>query len=130
MVAAGSAADELTALERGLHALNSGMDGKAYAVSVGRSQPTIAREISAARVAGAVTDIGYEVGDRFSQLVEIHAAPDWLWPALVAAMLRDGIKTAAPATAHRSGDLGSLARRMPPGRALGRGQGILSAAAG
>jgi hypothetical protein len=32
------------------------------------------------RVASAVPDIRYSVD--FSQLIEIHAAPEWLWPAL------------------------------------------------
>ena len=42
-----------------------------------------------AEVAAAIPDIGNGV-DRFSQLVEIHTAPRWLWPALVAAMLAKG----------------------------------------
>jgi hypothetical protein len=82
-----NAQGELHPLERGRHALGSGMDGKAYAANVGRPQPSVAREISAATVAEAVTDIGYGVLlAHFSHLVEIHAAPAWLWPALVAAM--------------------------------------------
>jgi hypothetical protein len=36
-----NAQGELSALERGLHALNSGMDVKAYAGSVGRARTTI-----------------------------------------------------------------------------------------
>ncbi len=40
----------------------------------------------AAKVA-AVTDVGH---DRFAELVEIHAAPEWLWSALVAAMVKGG----------------------------------------
>ncbi len=32
-------------------------------------------------------DIGVEAAKHFSQLVEIHAARPWLWPALVEAML-------------------------------------------
>jgi hypothetical protein len=50
---------ELTALERGIHALNSGMHVKAYAASVGRKQQTVSNEVLAARVAHAVPDIGY-----------------------------------------------------------------------
>jgi hypothetical protein len=41
---------ELTALERGLHALRSGMDVKAYAASVGRKQRTVYNEAQAAEV--------------------------------------------------------------------------------
>jgi hypothetical protein len=52
----------------------------------GLPQRSVANEVCAARGADAVADIGYEISDRFSQLVEIHAAPPWLWPALVSAM--------------------------------------------
>src|ERR1700731_3700574 len=78
---------ELTALERGLHALRSGMDVKAYAGSVGRKQRTVYNEAQAAEVFRCVADIGNDLSERFSQLVEIHSAPTWLWPALVAAMV-------------------------------------------
>jgi hypothetical protein len=88
MLATCNAQSELTALERGLHAMHAGMDVKAYAASVGRKHTTVADEVYAARVIGAVnTDIRIEAADRFSQLVAIHAARPWLWPALVAAML-------------------------------------------
>jgi uncharacterized protein (UPF0548 family) len=33
-----------------------------------------------------------ESSDRFFQLVEIHAAPSWHWPALVSAMLAKGLE--------------------------------------
>jgi hypothetical protein len=36
-----NAQSELTALERGMHALNSGMDIKAYAESVGRKRESV-----------------------------------------------------------------------------------------
>jgi hypothetical protein len=78
---------ELTALERGLHALHSSMDVKAYAGSVGRARTTVQDEVKAARVASSVTDIRHDLWQHFAKLVEIHAAPAWLWPALVAAML-------------------------------------------
>jgi len=71
-----------------MHALHSGQDVRAYADSTGRKRGVISNEICAARVAAAVQISGQE--DRFSQLVEIHAAPNWLWPALVAAMLAKG----------------------------------------
>lgn len=50
----------------------------------------VADEVYAARVAGAVsdTDIRIELSRYFSQLVAIHAARPWLWPALVAARPR------------------------------------------
>jgi hypothetical protein len=58
------------------------MDVKAYAESVGRKHQTVLDEVHAAKVA-ADTDI--RVDGFFSQLVVIHAAPQWLWAALVAA---------------------------------------------
>ena len=50
-------------------------------------------------MAEAVTDVGYtavpdirhtDLSAHFSQLVAIHAAPAWLWPALLAALLAKG----------------------------------------
>jgi hypothetical protein len=74
---------ELSALEKGMHALHSGMDVKAYAASVGRARTTVHAEVYAAEVATVVPDIGNELTKHFAKLVEIHAAPQWLWPALV-----------------------------------------------
>lgn len=88
-LALNNAQGELSPIERGMHALHSGMAGKTYAGSIGRPQPSIAREISAARVAESVTDVGYDIADKFSQLVEIHAAPEWLWSALVSALIAE-----------------------------------------
>lgn len=70
---------ELSALERGMHALNSQMDTKAYAASVGRAEHynAVYNEVCAARVA-SVCHVTNDLAKRFSQLVEIHAAPDWL----------------------------------------------------
>jgi ParB-like nuclease domain len=85
-LATSNSQSELTAIERGVHALHSEMDGKAYAASVGRPRRSVADEICAARVFQAVADVRHDLWDRVSQLVAIHAAPDWLWPALVDAM--------------------------------------------
>jgi len=63
------------------------MDVRAYAELTGRKFTTVQREIQAASVAKACTDIGTQA-QHFSQLVEIHAAPQWLWLALVRALLR------------------------------------------
>jgi hypothetical protein len=60
---------------------------KAYAVGVGRARSTVHDEVYAAEVAEAVPDIRNSLSRHFAKLVEIHAAPAWLWPALVAAML-------------------------------------------
>jgi ParB-like chromosome segregation protein Spo0J len=85
-----NAQGELTALERGMHALHSGMDVKAYAESVGRKRSTVHDEVYAATVADAVPDIRNDITAFFSQLVAIHAAPRWLWPALVSRMVDEG----------------------------------------
>ena len=85
LLATSNAQSEWTALERGRHALRSGLDTKAYAESVGRARQTVDNEIRAARVAQAVPDIGHATP--FSQLIEIHAALKWLWAALVEAMI-------------------------------------------
>ena len=60
---------ELSALERGMHALRSGMDVHAYGETVGRKFTTVQREIQATRVAQACADIGTQATERFSQLV-------------------------------------------------------------
>jgi hypothetical protein len=46
---------ELTPLERGMHALRSAMDVKAYAQRVGRARTSVQDEIEAARVVSSVT---------------------------------------------------------------------------
>jgi hypothetical protein len=79
-----NAQGELTELERGMHALHSGMDVKAYAESIGRARKTVSNEVLAAKVADAVADMGHDLSDHFRSLTEPHAAPDWLWPKLVA----------------------------------------------
>jgi ParB-like chromosome segregation protein Spo0J len=82
-----NAQSELTPIERGRHALGSDMDVKAYAESVGRARTSVQKEVYAAKVAEGVPDIGHAISGSFSQLVEIHAAPEWLWSALVSAMV-------------------------------------------
>ncbi len=62
------------------------MDVKAYAASVGRARVTVQREVMAAKVA-AVFNGEHDLSKQFLTLVEIHAAPEWLWSALVAAMV-------------------------------------------
>ena len=64
-----------------MHALHSGMTERAYSESVGRAKTSVHREIAAATVADAWSDIGPDPSSYFSQLVEIHAAPRWLWSA-------------------------------------------------
>jgi hypothetical protein len=74
-----------------MHALHSGIDVRGYSESVGRSKSRVQSEISAARVAEACPDIGTDPSSHFSQLVEIHAASRWLWPALVETMVAEGM---------------------------------------
>lgn len=75
---------ELHALEEGKHAAESGMDLKAYAEAAGKARKTLTTKVLAYRV-WAVADIGHEQAqEHWSSLAEIHAAPQWLWPALVA----------------------------------------------
>lgn len=74
---------ELSPLERGMHALHSGMEVKAYAAMVGRAGSTVAQEYRAAKVATAVMHVHNDLSDLTRHLAEIHAAPEWLWPALV-----------------------------------------------
>ena len=59
------------------------MDVNAYAASVGRAHKTVHDEVCAARVAADA----HARTDDFRTLVAIHAAPRWLWRALVAAMV-------------------------------------------
>jgi ParB-like chromosome segregation protein Spo0J len=77
---------ELLPLERGMHALKSGLDVKAYAASVERPRQTVSVEVCAARVASAVPHMWHEVVERARQLAELHAAASWLWPTLVGRM--------------------------------------------
>jgi hypothetical protein len=77
---------ELHPLEEGKHAAESGIDLKAYAEASGKVRTTLSTKVKAWRVL-AVTDIGHEVvRDSWSQLAEIHTAPQWLWTALVKQM--------------------------------------------
>lgn len=43
-----------------------------------------------APIADAVADIGRDTANRFFPACGIHAAPEWLWLALVKAMLAKG----------------------------------------
>jgi ParB/RepB/Spo0J family partition protein len=90
-----NAQSELTALERGLHALHSGMDVKAYAASIGRVRSTVHNEVYAAEVAEAVPYVWNELSKVFSHLIEVHAAPRWLWSALVEKLIADDLSVVA-----------------------------------
>ena len=66
----------------------------AYAKAVGRPQQSVQLEVHAAEVYREVTTyvVTLVPTDRPRHLAEVHAAPQWLWPALVHAMV------GAPAT--------------------------------
>jgi ParB family chromosome partitioning protein len=88
---------ELSPLERGMHALGATEKGKhgrsiaAYAEKVGRKEPSVNSEIRAARVASSQTSVNFaELLRKCSLLVEIHAAPQACWPALVDQMMKHG----------------------------------------
>lgn len=96
-LALNNAQGELHPLERGLHALGvveKGKHGKsidAYARRVGREKEarSIAREIEAAEVAAEI-GASADFADNWSALSELHTAPRWLWPALVAQLVEHG----------------------------------------
>lgn len=80
---------ELHPLEEGKHAAESAMDLKAYAEQSGKAQTTLRNKLMAWRVA-TESHVGFDkVRDCWRNLAEIHAAPEWLWSALVNQMLAD-----------------------------------------
>lgn len=86
-----NAQGELHPLEEGLHALGSGMSVNAYAKAIGKPQPTMAFKVQAARVLQAISyEIGSGLRSRWRCLAEIHAASEWLWPALAAELAERG----------------------------------------
>lgn len=80
---------ELHPLEEGKHAAESGKSGSEYAKQVGQSQPAVALKIMASRVWSAITCVitPQQAKDSWRNLAEIHAAPQWLWTALVQQMI-------------------------------------------
>lgn len=89
-----NAQSELTALERGMHALHSGKSIRDYAEEVGTSATTVTYQRHAADVFTHVNSAA-DMSERTRQLVEIHAAPRWLWSALVSAMIADSLTVEA-----------------------------------
>lgn len=77
---------ELHPLEEGLHSLRSGKSQSQYARETGKTRENIKLRENSAKV--------YESGrclpewrKWWSNLAEIHAAPEWLWPAMAARMV-------------------------------------------
>ena len=81
---------ELHPLEEGKHAAESGMDLKAYAERAGKDRSTLARKVMAWRVLAVCHVAHTEVSECWRNLAEIHAAPQWLWSALVQQMIEGG----------------------------------------
>ena len=81
---------ELHPLEEGKHAAESGMDLKAYAEASGKVRGTLKDKVLSWRVFCAVGDVPHEVRKSWTNLSEIHAAPNWLWSALVKQMVESG----------------------------------------
>jgi protein gp37/ParB-like chromosome segregation protein Spo0J len=86
-LALNNAQGELHPLEVGMHALKSGIGVREYAERMGQSKTAIGVKRAAASVADACPDIGTEAMGYWSHLAEIHAAPKWLWSALVSALI-------------------------------------------
>lgn len=81
---------ELHPLEEGKHAAESGMDLKAYAEAAGKARQSLQHKVYAWRVLSSVPHVGHaDIRDQWRNLAEIHAAPEWLWPALVGQMIGD-----------------------------------------
>jgi ParB/Sulfiredoxin domain len=114
-----NAQGELHPLEIGLHALRSGLPLLQYAKRAGISGDNerryLAMKLNAAQVATAV---GTHVPtDRWRHLAEIHAAPEWLWQALVSAMLA-GKWSVERARHHRKVPVASCFSELWPCRCL------------
>ena len=97
---------ELHPLEEGKHAAESGLDLKAYAVEAGKAETTLATKRRAYFVY-VKTHVSFDqpqpfgdgviyrpsgiditqARDSWRNLAEIHAAPEWLWSALVKQMI-------------------------------------------
>lgn len=78
---------ELHPLEEGKHAAESGMDLKSYAEMAGKDRSTLARKVMGWRVLSVCHVAHAQVYDSWRNLAEIHAAPKWLWVALVTKMV-------------------------------------------
>ena len=78
---------ELHPLEEGKHAAQSGMDLKAYAEASGKGYRNLVYKKDAYHVMAVAHVCNTDIRDNWRNLAEIHAAPNWLWKALVAVML-------------------------------------------
>jgi ParB-like chromosome segregation protein Spo0J len=108
---------ELSPLERGIHALKATRKGQkgesvnAYAKAVERPQRTVAQEVAAAKVAQASAHALTPLIPFARHLAELHVAPSWLWPALIARLIAEAWNVDA-ARSH-AGRLEDLPRDLP-----------------
>ena len=110
---------ELHPLEEGKHAAESGMDLKAYAAAAGNERSTLARKVMAWRVL-TVCHVAHDlITDSRRNLAELHAAPQWLWQALVEKMTSEAWTVAT--TRERVGT--SRRREVVPFSRLPRARG-------
>lgn len=78
----------LTPLEEGLHALKSQMSQRDYAAKVGKGMGAIQPRVQAAAVMTACNHVNTaDLSPYWRSLSEIHAAPKWLWKAMVDALV-------------------------------------------
>lgn len=102
---------ELHPLEEGKHAAESGMDLKAYAERAGKPYKALYNKLTAYRVA-AVSHVGNETFlDSWRNLAEIHAAPKWLWSAMVEKMIEDG--WTVQTTREKVGKVKDIVKELP-----------------
>lgn len=88
---------ELTALERGFHALQAtekgkwGKSVKAYAEGIGRPQQSVDREVKAAEVAQSYSTLGNfsDISDKAIHLASIRVAPEAVWPILTKYLVKN-----------------------------------------
>ena len=90
-----------------LAATEKGKKGKsvsAYAKAVGRPVPSVEQEVRAASVATLCTSINFaDLVERTRHLIDIHAAPEPCWPALVSRLVEEKWNVEATKKAEMSG---------------------------
>ena len=111
-----STQSELHPLEEGKHAAQSGMDLKAYAEASGKGYRNLVYKKDAYQVMAVAHVCNTDIRDNWRNLAEIHAAPNWLWKALVAEMLE-------LLPAHGGEGLGSFTDAPQPGQSHQKGIG-------
>lgn len=88
-----NAQGELHPLEEGLHALGSGMPVREYAhkIGKGKGKDAIHDRVKAAQIFDLCRHMPTEqLQKQWRALSELHAAPRWLWRALVSRLVSEG----------------------------------------